>query len=106
MTNIERHASLMVGEVTLTDITNAQEAREQALEKYRRDQEFQRRQDFASVRQALSPHLYDDDLDVFRKNRCQNSGDWLESHEKFCEWLSPSGSPRLFWLKGIPGAGA
>lgn len=96
MANIERHAGLMIGEVTLTDITNAHLAREQAMEKYRRDEEFQRRQDFASVKQALSPNLYDDELAAFRRDRYPNAG----------EWLNPNSQSRLFWLKGIPGAGA
>lgn len=105
MANIERHSGLMIGEVSLKDIADAQEAREQAAVKYARDEEFQRRQDFALAKQALSPTLYDDELEAFRKIRCQNSGDWLKRGGKFCEWLDASSQLRLFWLNGIPGAG-
>lgn len=105
MANIERHSSLMIGEVTLMDIANAQEAREQATAKYARDEEFQHCQDFAFAKQALSPTLYDDELEAIRKIRCRHSGAWLERHEKFREWLDPKGQSRFFWLNGIPGAG-
>ena len=103
--NIERHSSLMIGEVTLIDIANAQEARELAAAKYARDEEFQRCQDFAFAMQALSPTLYDNELEAIRKIRCRQSGVWLERHEKFREWLDPKGQSRFFWLHGIPGAG-
>jgi hypothetical protein len=106
MANIDRHAHLMIGEVTLTDIVKADEAREQAMEKYTRDEEFQRRQDFESVKQSLLPKLYDDELEEFSKRRCPHSGEWLESDDQFSRWLDPKDkSQRLFWLQGIPGAG-
>jgi hypothetical protein len=106
MANIDRHTHLMIGEVTLTDIVKAQEAREQAMEKYIRDEEFQRRQDFESVKQSLLPKLYDDELESFRKRRFPRSGEWLESDDQFSGWLDPKNkSQRLFWLQGIPGAG-
>jgi hypothetical protein len=106
MANIDRHAHLMIGEVTLTDIVKAHEAREQAVEKYTRDEEFQRRQDFESVKQSLLPKLYDDELEEFSKRRCPHSGEWLESDDQFSRWLDPKDkSQRLFWLQGIPGAG-
>ena len=106
MANIERHNNLMIGEVTLADIRKAHEAREQALKRYTRDEDFQRRQDFEAVKQGLRPKLYDDELEGYRRIHCPGTGEWLDSNDQFCRWLDPKNkSQRLFWLQGIPGAG-
>lgn len=106
MNNIERHAALISNEVTLASIQDAQAAYAEALKNYERDEEFQRRQDFATVQQSLSPRLYDDDLETFRKRRSPESGKWVEKNEEFCAWFKTSNkSKQVLWIEGIPGAG-
>jgi hypothetical protein len=106
MNNIERHATLISNEVTLASIQDAQAAHAEALKNCERDEEFQRRQDFATVEQSLSPKLYDDDLERFRKHRSPDSGKWIEKNEEFCTWFNASNKPKqVLWIRGIPGAG-
>ncbi|KIW32934.1 hypothetical protein, variant [Cladophialophora immunda] len=106
MNNIERHAALISNEVTLTSIQDAQAAYAEALKTYERDGEFQRRQDFATVQQSLSPRLYDDDLETFRKRRSPDSGKWIEKNGDFSAWLNTSNKTKqILWVEGIPGAG-
>lgn len=107
MNNIERHAGLISSEVTLANILDSQEARAEAMAKYKRDEEFQQRQDLATVRQLLSPKLYDEELEKFRKLRSPNSGKWIESDDTFNSWFSSGNtSERVLWVEGIPGAGS
>lgn len=108
MNNIERHATLISNEVTLASILDAQTAHAEAVKNYERDEEFQRRQDFATVQQSLSPKLYDDDLERYRKQRTPNSGSWIERNEEFCTWLNANASNKVkqvLRIEGIPGAG-
>ena len=106
MNDIERHAALISNEVTLASIQDAQAAYAEALKNYKRDEEFQRRQDFATVRQSLSPRLYDDDLETFRKRRSPDSGKWVEKNDEFSAWFNTSNkSKQVLWIEGIPGAG-
>jgi hypothetical protein len=107
MNNIERHAGLISSEVTLANILDSQEARAEAMAKYKRDEEFQQRQDLATVRQLLSPKLYDEELERFQKLRSPNSGKWIESDDTFNSWFSSGNtSERVLWVEGIPGAGS
>jgi hypothetical protein len=106
MRSIERHASLLREEVTIANIMDAHEARSQAMKRYQRDEEFQERQDLETVRQMLRPKLYDHDLDIFRRTRCQHSGEWLRANDHFQEWVDANNrSSGILWLEGIPGAG-
>jgi hypothetical protein len=58
------------------------------------------------VRAAISPYLYDNDLEAFRRECQVESGQWLEEEDNFKKWSDPDDhSVRLFWLQGIPGAG-
>ncbi|KIX07366.1 uncharacterized protein Z518_02019 [Rhinocladiella mackenziei CBS 650.93] len=106
MNNVERHAALISNEVTLASILDAQAAHAEAVKTCERDEEFQRRQDFATVQQSLSPKLYDDELEQFRKLRTPDSGKWIEKNEEFIAWFNASNqSGRVLWIEGIPGAG-
>jgi hypothetical protein len=104
--NIIRHKALINSEVTLESVVQAYEAREKAYQEYERTHQFQDWQNFESVRAAISPYLYDNDLEAFRRECQVKSGQWLEEEDNFKKWSDPNDhSVRLFWLRGIPGAG-
>ena len=104
--NIIRHKALMNSEVTLESVVQAYEERERAYQEYERTHQFQDWQNFEGVKSAISPYLYDDDLEAFRRECQVESGQWLEEEDNFKKWSDPNDHlVRLFWLKGIPGAG-
>src|SRR5271170_6784620 len=101
-----RHKALMNSEVTLENIVQAYEARERAYQEYERTNQFQDWQNFECVKAAISPYLYDGDLEAFRRECQVESGQWLEEEENFRKWSDPNDhSVPLFWIHGIPGAG-
>jgi len=105
-TDLTRHKALINSEVPLASVIQAYEAREKAYQEYERMHQFQDWQNFEGVRVALSPYLYDNDLEAFRKECQVESGQWLEEEDDFKKWSDPNDhSVRLFWLQGIPGAG-
>ena len=90
----------------MESVVQAYEARERAYQEYERMHQFQDWQNFEGVRVALSPYLYDNDLEAFRRECQVESGQWLEEEDNFKKWSDPNDhSVRLFWLQGIPGAG-
>ena len=104
--NMIRHKALMNSEVTLENILQAYNSRERACMEYDRMRDFQDGQNFETVRAAIAPHLYDDDLEAFRRECESKSGQWLEEEKNFKRWSDPSDhSVRRFWLQGMPGAG-
>lgn len=97
----------MNSEATLAHITQAEASRVAAYRAYERDQAFQERQDFQVARSSVLPVLYDDELERIRKKCSVQAGDWLRQIERYQHWLNPTDTDfRLFWLQGIPGAGA
>ena len=93
-------------EVTLVNIVQAYDAREKAHQEYERNHQFQDWQNFEGVKTAISPYLYDNDLEAFRRECQVEPGKWLEEDQNFKKWSDPNDlSVRLFWLHGIPGAG-
>jgi hypothetical protein len=96
----------MNSEVTLENILQAYDSRERAYMEYDRMHDFQDWQNFETVKAAMAPYLYDDDLEAFRRECQSESGQWLEEENSFKRWSDPSDhSVRLFWLQGMPGAG-
>jgi hypothetical protein len=96
----------MNSEVTLENVVQAYEARERAYQEYERTHQFQDRQNFEDAKVALSPHLYDADLEKFGRECPIESGEWLQKEDSFKNWANANHcSVRLFWLQGIPGAG-
>ncbi len=96
----------MDSEVTLANISEAYAARVKTYEEFERLQRFQQRQELETLKIALSPHLYDSELERLRKPPYVDAGHWLDKEETFKRWLDPDDlSTRLFWLVGIPGAG-
>jgi hypothetical protein len=104
--NIIRHKALMNSEVTLENVVQAYEARERAYQEYERTNQFQDWQNFECVKAAISPYLYDSELEAFRRECEAESGQWLEEEDSFQKWSDPDDhSVPLFWIQGIPGAG-
>jgi len=96
----------MNSEVTLENVVQAYEAREKAYREHEITYKFQDWQNFEAVKTAISPYLYDDDLEAFRRECQVESGQWLEEEDNFKKWSDPNDhSVCLFWLQGIPGAG-
>ncbi|OOQ87200.1 NACHT domain protein [Penicillium brasilianum] len=104
--SIERHSVLMTEEVTLANITEAHAARVADMDHWQQTFEFQETQDFNGVHAYISPTLYDDELDKFRRRICERTGRWLQREEALKEWMDAShAATRVLWMHGIPGAG-
>jgi hypothetical protein len=96
----------MNSEVTLENVVQAYEARRRAYQESERTHDFQEWQNFECVRTAISPYLYDNDLEALSRECQVESGQWLEEEDDFKKWSDPNDqSSRVFWLQGIPGAG-
>ena len=96
----------MNSEVTIESVAQAYEAREKAYQEYERTHRFQDWQNFEGVKAAVSPYLYDNELEAFRREYQVEPGQWLEDEDDFKKWLDPNDhSVRRFWLQGIPGDG-
>ena len=80
----------MNSEVTLESIAQAYEAREKAYQEYERTHQFQDLQNFEAVRAAISPYLYDSELEAFRRECQVESGLWLEEEDNFKKWSDPN----------------
>ncbi|KAK6225175.1 nacht domain protein [Colletotrichum tabaci] len=104
--NIAQHKTLLNEEATLANMIQAQADRDSMLKSFESQYEFQIRQDFEAVMGLLSPRLYDEDLERFRRTANLKSGDWLQEHDHYKEWSDVQNrSCRVLWLQGIPGAG-
>ncbi|KAJ6073165.1 NACHT nucleoside triphosphatase [Penicillium canescens] len=105
VSSIERHCLLMTEEVNLENISGAHRARIADMDRWKRNFEFQERQNFNSVEAYISPKLYDDDLDRLQRTICERTGRWLKKEQTLKEWFDPrNASTRVVWLQGIPGA--
>jgi hypothetical protein len=63
-------------------------------------------QNFHALINELSPRLYQKELVDITTDCPSGSGDWLDSNKEFKKWREMKDkSRRIFWLKGIPGAG-
>ena len=97
---------MMESKVTLAHITEAYAARASANEKFKRDQDYDERMEYESIKNSLSPQLYDAQLETIKQRCSIQTGDWLERDQRFSDWQDPSHQPaRILWLTGIPGAG-
>lgn len=105
MKHIERHTSLMRNEVRLEHIRTEHQARIQALEHFERSEKADRSQEYHSIRTFINPKGYEDTFDRIRGRVYPDTGAWLLRDKTFSQWLKASASNRIFWLKGIPGAG-
>jgi hypothetical protein len=106
VSNIERHSFLLRDEVNLEHISEAHQARVIDFDRWAKTFEFQARQNYNEVETFISPKLYDDELDRFRRNLCERTGHWIQRDKAISKWLDPNDATiRLVWLQGIPGAG-
>ncbi|KAL1623893.1 hypothetical protein SLS56_008088 [Neofusicoccum ribis] len=96
--NIAKNRALM-------DSTVSNWQKTDAYEKYKRDYEFQQRQDFETAKISLSPNLYYNELGKIGDRCSVDSMKWLHGVTTFENWLdSANDVSRLLWLQGIPGA--
>ena len=81
-----RHKALMNREVTLENVIQAHEMREGDFQEYERTNKFQDRQNSEDVKVALSPYLYDKELEIFREKCLPETGQWLKEEKIFQKW--------------------
>ena len=106
MSHIERHTLLMRNEVKLEHIREEHDARLRALEHYEKTEQSHRRQEYNSIKEAISSRTYEEEYDRLRGRTCQGTGQWLLRDATFIKWLQKSERTANFiWLQGIPGAG-
>ena len=106
MSHIERHALLMRNKVRLEHIREEHEARHRALEHFERTERPHRRQEYNTIRETISPKMYEEEFYRIRGRICEGTGRWLLRDATFTKWLqNAEKSMRLIWLQGIPGAG-
>ncbi|KAH6876383.1 hypothetical protein B0T10DRAFT_198406 [Thelonectria olida] len=104
--HIDHHRMLMRNEVRLEEIREANEAREQALKHFALTEENAIIQEYSNLRAHVSPKDYDADLYRFHGDVYDGTGKWLFRDQSFKDWTDlTKTSPRILWLKGIPGAG-
>ena len=101
---------MLRNEVGLEHIQAAYEARASELRHFRQLDLKARRADYGILETAIAPTFYDKNLDQLLGRLCDGTGDWLLTHSTMQQWLDfsqgESGStPRVVWLRGIPGAG-
>ncbi|KAI2471029.1 hypothetical protein F4781DRAFT_388511 [Annulohypoxylon bovei var. microspora] len=104
--NMDRHKAMMTMNVTLQDILQAHQARKRALEEYEKSQASRDSQTFSTLRNELTPHNHDTELDKIKERSSVASGEWLKDEPDFVRWLDPvDRTTRIMWLHGIPGSG-
>ncbi|GKZ31234.1 hypothetical protein AbraIFM66950_011525 [Aspergillus brasiliensis] len=106
VSNIELHATLIRNEVTLLDVSEAQQARVKSLEQFSEMQRSHSRQRFTGLKGQVAPFLFDDRLDWIRNRSVAGCAKWLFRDAAFSEWFDVSTqAPQYLWLQGMPGAG-
>ncbi|KAF8535202.1 hypothetical protein BDD12DRAFT_753299 [Trichophaea hybrida] len=109
--NIENHKLLIDREMTLTYIKDAYESRNRALSDFEQIREVREKQDRESLERYLDAPLFDEELEKInneRKERGQNTGQWLFQNQKYQRWVDINQvdvASRILWISGIPGAG-
>jgi hypothetical protein len=109
--NIENHKLLIDREMTLTYIRDAYESRNRALSDFEQIREVREKQDRESLERYLDAPLFDEELEKInneRKERGQNTGQWLFQNQKYQRWVNTNQvdvASRILWISGIPGAG-
>jgi hypothetical protein len=106
MLHVERHTLLMRNEVRLEHIREEYDARLRALEHFEKTERSHLRQEYNTIKEAISPRTYEDELYRIRGRICEGTGKWLLRDATFAEWIDGSEKPtKPIWLQGIPGAG-
>lgn len=76
-----------------------------ALEHFKNAERAHRLQQFHAIKTDVNPRSYDSKLDTIRNRTCTGTGLWLLQDNVFKNWVDVSGTCRVLWLQGIPGAG-
>jgi hypothetical protein len=88
------------------EIQDAYEARQRELDHFARQEEINRRQEYDSIERAMQPAKYGEKLDYLCGRIFEGTGDWLIQDPDVNKWLGATNdSPKVIWLRGIPGAG-
>jgi hypothetical protein len=102
------HKELLQTQAALAEFKKAREAREEAIERYRKQDEEETSRRMIYLKDWLFAPAVDADHNRFAEVRSQypESGNWLLQRKEFREWHEPTlpSSPML-WIHGIPGAG-
>lgn len=97
----------MRNETRLEHIREEHKARLRAPEHFEKTEKSSRRQEYLTIKTAISPKFYNDKLSWVYGRLCDGSGKWLMKDSVFIKWLDFTDvSTKIFWLQGIPGAGS
>ncbi|KAI9146903.1 Vegetative incompatibility protein [Paramyrothecium foliicola] len=106
ISNLKQHSSIIKNEVTLLDIVQAKQHRDQTYEHFKNQNKSQMQQKFVGLRSRVSPLTYDERLEWFRNRSVTGCEKWLYRNSDFSEWFDVSTkTPNWLWFQGIPGAG-
>ena len=101
------HIELITRRATFQHIRDSEDARVKMLKEFREAETSKVNQTFVALEASIGPRMYDDRLAWLTSRFCPGTSKWLEQNEVFLEWAdrSTDTSPRILWLRGIPGAG-
>ncbi|KAK3688870.1 hypothetical protein B0T22DRAFT_163143 [Podospora appendiculata] len=104
--NVESHKRLMVSNVTLEHVLQADDFRRRVLERFEREEKRSAELQFKTLSDVMSSPWCKSKLQSAVETSSKASGEWLFQDPTFQNWLQGVGSvERCIWIRGIPGAG-
>ncbi|KAK3323153.1 hypothetical protein B0T19DRAFT_198582 [Cercophora scortea] len=104
--NFESHKKLMVSNVTLEHVLQADDFRRRVLEKFDSEERRSAELQFKTLSDVMSSPGCKSKLQIAVEASSKSSGEWLFQDATFQNWLQGVGSvERCIWIRGIPGAG-
>ncbi|RYP19665.1 hypothetical protein DL765_003258 [Monosporascus sp. GIB2] len=103
---IARHTTMLRNEVRLEHIQEEYHARAREMEHFENLERSTRRTEYRVLEPSMAPTFYDIKLNNLRGRLCGGTGSWLLNDSHIRKWLNATeDSPKIIWLRGIPGAG-
>ncbi|RYP73410.1 hypothetical protein DL770_007779 [Monosporascus sp. CRB-9-2] len=103
---IARHATMLRNEVRLEHIQEEHHARAREMEHFENLERSTRRTEYRVLETSMAPTFYDIKLNNLRGRLCEGTGSWLLNDSHMRKWLNATeDSPKIIWLRGIPGGG-
>jgi len=97
---------MLRNEVRLEHIQEAYNARARDMENFEKLERSTRRTEYGMLETRVAPVFYDTKLNYLRGRLCGGTGSWFLNDSHVQKWLNVTeDSPKVIWLRGIPGAG-
>jgi hypothetical protein len=97
---------MLRNEVRLEHIQEEYNARARDIEHFENLERSTRRIEYGVLETSVTPAFYDTKLNNLRGRLCGGTGSWLLNDSHMRKWLKATeDSPKVIWLRGIPGAG-